>query len=216
MSPLSRALISLAMDSAHPASEPSQIPSYSLATSLTPESSALPMPSHFQGASPAPQGSIFFTPDQSQGASPVPQSSVSPFQNSFQGANPIPQLQVPEAEQDVSLTPQYDIGRLDSGCADPLADIRRLISYAVPEDLPHCTTQWVFDNDINGKIRRAHDLDGGWEAWAQVELAMHIKKKYKPLQLLREQKIYDDIGARKRRQVDLVMTSDDSILVLER
>ena len=77
-------------------------------------------------------------------------------------------------------------------------------------------TQWVFDNDNNGKIRRAHDLDGGWEVWAKVELAMHIKRKYKPSQLLREQKIYNDIGARKRRQVDLVMTSDDSIFVPER
>ena len=82
MGPLSRNLISLAMGSAYPASEPAQIPSYSLATSPIPESSALPIPDHSQVASSAPQGSILF-PDQSQGASPVPQSSVSPFQNNF-------------------------------------------------------------------------------------------------------------------------------------
>lgn len=44
---------------------------------------------------------------------------------------------------------------------------------------------------------------------------MYITRKYKPSQLLREQKIYNDIGARKRRQVDLVMASDHSILVPE-
>jgi hypothetical protein len=54
------------------------------------------------------------------------------------------------------------------------------------------------------RILQAQVFKGGWEGWAQIELALGIQAKYTEIKVTREQPIY--LGTRKR--VDILLRAD--------
>ncbi|KAK7446507.1 hypothetical protein CaCOL14_010916 [Colletotrichum acutatum] len=91
--------------------------------------------------------------------------------------------------------------------AKPFTDIRDVLYHWIENDGATKNNGLVRGDRVFNTIRNAYSEKGGWEGWAQVEIANFIKSGYTSLRVTREDGVYDGNTQRS----DLILQNGSGI-----